>query len=225
MNIFAILFHKLSKWFAKEEPAPPDVPISTLLFDMVDADVVHYLREHPEQVPSGVTLPPDVKFSFVKRSPLEDFEEAVSNVRFDLPDEPPAELMAQICAQVGPDEPKSDAGRRLESSFSRELIRQVNLHFAGQAPYVYRAAHLSRQAYSAIISDDKHQVARSTALALIFALRLNEDEAQWMLQKAGYSLSDALLGDMICKCCLRSGVWNLDIVNKLLEKYHCNTLP
>ncbi len=115
--------------------------------------------------------------------------------------------------------------RRLESSFSRELIYQVNLRFAGRAPIVYRAAHLSRQAYSAIISDEKHQVARGTALALVFALRLNVDEAQRMIQKAGYSLSDALLGDVICKCCLRNSVWDLDIVNKLLAKYHCNLLP
>ena len=215
------MFHKLAKWFAAEEAAPPDAPISAQLFAMVDAEVVRYLRAHPEQVPPGVTLPPDIQFSFVRRSPAEVSEEDISGVRFDLPDEPPARLVEQIYAQVGqgPDEPKSDAGRRLESSFSRELIREVNLRFAGRAPYVYRAAHLSRQAYSAIISNDKHQVARGTALALVFALRLNEDEAQWMLQKAGYSLSDALLGDMICKCCLRNSVWSLDIVNKLLEKY------
>jgi hypothetical protein len=90
---------------------------------------------------------------------------------------------------------------------------------------VYKAAHLSRQTYSAIIGDENRTIARGTALALVFALHLTLEEAEALLHKAGYSLSESILSDVICRCCLRHGVTSLDALNRLLAKYHCAPLP
>jgi hypothetical protein len=140
-----------------------------------------------------------------------------------------SELSAEVQAKAGPVGLAAARhrvpGSPLGISFASELRRLVGERFAGRASWVYRAAHVSRQAYSAIISDENHRVARGTALALAFALHLSEAEAEQLLRKAGFSLSDSLLADVIYRCCLRHGVVSLDTLNRLLAKYRCVPLP
>ncbi|MBR6470708.1 MAG: hypothetical protein IKS83_02825 [Victivallales bacterium] len=245
MSIFSTIFHTIKNWFAPNkasktagalaEQPEAEKPSSQSLLAKADDDVVSFLRKHPDQLPPGVTLPPEprIQFSFVRKSPKAPPKDDGSDIRFDLADdEPPPRLADEVRRRAGSPPANGDEAKRHRSacrtlgiSFSSELMRYVNERFAGQAPAVYRAAHLSRQAYSAIISDDDHRISRGTALALVCALHLAENDAEAMLQKAGYALSDALLADVIYRCCLRYGVWDLDVVNKLLEKYQCRTLP
>ena len=244
MSIFSTIFHTIKNWFAPNNASKtvgtlaeqPEIEesFSQSLLAKADDDIVSFLRKHPDQLPPGVTLPPEprIQFSFVRKSPKVPPKDDESNIRFSLDDEPPPCLADEVLRRAGAPPANGDEAKRCRSScrtlgnsFSSELMRYVNERFAGQAPAVYRAAHLSRQAYSAIISDDDHRISRGTALALVCALHLAESEAEAMLQKAGYALSDALLADVIYRCCLRYGVWDLDVVNKLLEKYQCRILP
>lgn len=113
---------------------------------------------------------------------------------------------------------------RPQPGFSEILVRLVHLRFHDDAPAVYRAAKLSRQAYSAIISDKDHQVTRNTALALAFALKLSEEEADKFLALAGYVMSPAKKPDIICRSCFRHGLHDIDTLNLILAKYDCPPL-
>ncbi len=101
MNIFSKLFHGMANWFASE-PTPLDAELEEQLFVKADASVVHYLRNHPEQLPPGVTLPPAIKYSIIPKRPKDVSEEDVVGGRSALPDEPPSWLREQLRAQVGP---------------------------------------------------------------------------------------------------------------------------
>ena len=104
-------------------------------------------------------------------------------------------------------------------SFSAMVAKLVRDRFHGLAPVVYGAAHISRQAYSAIVSNGNHVVAKRTAVAFAFGLRLDEDEAKVLLEMAGYAFSPMLLEDVIFLACLQWRIYDLDEVNVFLEKY------
>ena len=218
-----------------DTPPAVDPEREARLSELADTEVREFLQRHPEQAPSETPSPSDsIRFSLVESEP-EETPEAKTNYSFrkKRPEEDwygvSSELSADLQAKAGP---VGMAGTRhrapgnpLGASFASELRRLVGERFAGRASWVYRAAHVSRQAYSAIISDDNHRVARGTALALAFALHLSEGETEQLLRKAGFSLSDSLLADVIYRCCIRHGVGSLDTLNRLLGKYRCAPLP
>ena len=74
-------------------------------------------------------------------------------------------------------------------SFAALLVQHVRDKFAGNAPQVYRAAHVSRKTYSAIVSNELRSVSKDTAVHFALALRLSLDETNVLLRAAGYALS------------------------------------
>ena len=113
-------------------------------------------------------------------------------------------------------------------SFAARLITYVRDKFGGDAPQVYRAAHVSRKTYSAIISNELRPVSKRTAIAFAFALRLSPEEAESLLRSAGHALSEFLLEDIVCRACLDAGIYNLNKVHEIFsahyEKY-CEKVP
>ena len=89
-------------------------------------------------------------------------------------------------------------------SFAARLIIYVRDKFGGDAPQVYRAAHVSRKTYSAIVSNELRPVSKRTAIAFAFALRLSPEEADALLRSAGHALSEFLLEDIVYRACLEA---------------------
>lgn len=106
-------------------------------------------------------------------------------------------------------------------SFAARVVQAVRDRFGGHAPRVYRAAGLTRQAYSRIVGDETHVVSKRTAIRLAFALHHTPDEARLLLRSAGYAFSPNLAEDYILQACLQSNppIWDLNIVNQLLRNY------
>ena len=110
-------------------------------------------------------------------------------------------------------------------SFAARLIILVRDRFRNDAPGVYRAAHVSRKTYSAIVSNELRPVSKQTAVAFALALRLSLSEADVLLKSAGFSLSDFILEDMIVKACIQTGIYGLDKVNEILAAHAAKTFP
>lgn len=104
-------------------------------------------------------------------------------------------------------------------SFAARLIIAVRDRFGGDAPVVYKAAHIDRKTYSAIISNELRPVSKRTAVAFAFALRLTRDEADEFIQSAGYSFSMSILEDMVFTACLEAGIYNWEKVNEILAMH------
>ena len=110
-------------------------------------------------------------------------------------------------------------------SFAALLIRHVRDKFGGDAPQVYRAAHVSRKTYSSIVSNELRPVSKQTAIAFALALQLPIDDANALLNAAGHALSEFLLDDIIFKACIATGIHDIDAVNQILTAHAAKPLP
>ena len=109
-------------------------------------------------------------------------------------------------------------------SFAAKLILYVRDKFGGDAPFVYRAAHVSRKTYSAIISNELRPVSKQVAVAFAFALQLPLSEAKDFLRSAGHAFSDFMLEDIIYQACLIAGIYDIHRVNQILTAHNANPL-
>jgi len=110
-------------------------------------------------------------------------------------------------------------------SFAARLIMYVRDKFGGDAPTIYRAAHISRKTYSAIISNELRPVSKHVAIAFAFALRLSLAEAKELLRSAGHALSDFMLEDIIYQACFIAGIYDINRVNQILTAHNAKSLP
>ncbi|MBR5548859.1 MAG: sel1 repeat family protein, partial [Kiritimatiellae bacterium] len=110
-------------------------------------------------------------------------------------------------------------------SFAALLIGYIRDKFAGDAPTVYRAAHVSRKTYSAIISNELRAVSKNTAIAFALALKLSPNDADALLRSAGHALSEFLLEDMIVRACIGTGIYEIEKVNEILVAHGSKPLP
>ena len=110
-------------------------------------------------------------------------------------------------------------------SFAARLIMYIRDMFGGDAPTIYRAAHISRKTYSAIISNELRPVSKQVAIAFAFALKLSLDESKELLRSAGHALSDFMLEDIIYQACIIAGIYDIARVNQILTAHNAKPLP
>lgn len=108
-------------------------------------------------------------------------------------------------------------------SFAARLIILVRDRFGGDAPAVYKAAHVSRKTYSSIVSNELRPVAKDTAIAFSLAMRLSIVEAGELLESAGFSFSKFYLEDIIVKACIIAGIYDIERVNAILAAHGART--
>lgn len=86
-------------------------------------------------------------------------------------------------------------------------------------PQVYHAAHLTRQHFGKIKQNEGYRPKKKAVLALAFALHLNTADAEELLAKAGYALSDSEDFDLVMKYCLDRRHFDLNDIDQFLEFY------
>jgi len=105
-----------------------------------------------------------------------------------------------------------------ELSFAARLLKLVKERCGGKAPMAYKRAGLDRKLYSKIVSDDRSQVSKQTALQLAIGLQLSRQAADEFLMAAGYSFSSTIPIDCVFAYCIGHGIWNILDVNDILVK-------
>lgn len=140
--------------------------------------------------------------------------EAEKNLGFMLPPRP----MSQ------PRLPALDeAVAHLGESFSDMLLRKIDEKGITDAE-CYRKAHLDRRLFSKIRSNKGYQPSKPTVLACAIALELPLDEAEEMLQTAGFAFSPASRSDLIVEFFIEKGRYNLLEINEALFDFGEKTL-
>lgn len=81
---------------------------------------------------------------------------------------------------------------------------------------IYKAAQIDRRLFSRMMSDSAYRPSKDTAIAFAFALRLGEDDAADLLNRAGYAFSKSVRRDTAFHYFFRERIYDLTDINILL---------
>jgi len=106
----------------------------------------------------------------------------------------------------------------LEKTFAQTVLEIIEAKGL-QDVEVYKRANLDRKVFSKLRTHSDYQPSRSTAISLALGLKLGVNEAYKLLEKAGYTLSNASKADLIVKYFLDKGCYDIITLNETLLYY------
>ena len=124
---------------------------------------------------------------------------------------------------VNEKEEKFDVLEMKKESFSQTLLNFIDEKNISDVD-CYKRANIDRKLFSKIRSDDEYQPKKTTVFALIIGLRLNLEDAETLLDCAGYSLSHSLKQDIIIEFAIKKQIYDMSILNEILFSLGCQTL-
>ena len=111
----------------------------------------------------------------------------------------------------------------LDDSFSERLFKLIDKRGLSDAE-VYKRARIDRRLFSKIRSSRKYMPSKHTIFALIIALKLNMEEADDLLKRAGYSFSYTIKEDVIVQYFIDTQQYDIDLLNDVFEYYGLSVL-
>ncbi len=112
-----------------------------------------------------------------------------------------------------------DVLSQVDESFAEALLRMIDERGMTD-PEVYRRANIDRKLFSKIRNNAAYQPKKGTALGLAVALRLNLDETLDLIGRAGYTLSNASIADLIVRYFIERQHWDVNDINLVLFEYN-----
>ena len=89
---------------------------------------------------------------------------------------------------------------------------------------VYKKAHLDRRIFSKIRNEKTYMPSKRTILAIAIALELDYEETLSLLHRAGYHLCIDIKADVIIKYFIENKIYDLFLINEVLDHYGFKTL-
>jgi hypothetical protein len=89
---------------------------------------------------------------------------------------------------------------------------------------VYKKAGIDRRLFSKIRSTLNYHPSKNTAIALAFALKLDQKEAGMLIGAAGYTLSDSETFDLVITFCFDRKIYDIIDINLALDYFSLKPL-
>ena len=105
-----------------------------------------------------------------------------------------------------------------DESFGDKIIRLMAERNLIEAD-IYKEANVDRRLFSSIRCNGRKKIKKETALALIVAMKLNIDESEDLLKRAGYALSPSYKFDRIVRYFIENNDYRMREINEALFKY------
>jgi O-acetyl-ADP-ribose deacetylase (regulator of RNase III) len=164
----------------------------------------HYVEEH--QIRQRKLL--DVERKAIQAEESIHFEEAAG-----LPPQ-----MAQAAAPTAMPPRLDDLVGNLDEPFTATLFRLIDATGKTDAE-IYKRANIDRRLFSKIRSNKHYAPSKPTVLALAVALRLNLNQTEDLLSRAGFALSHSRKFDVIVEYFIESGKYDIFEINNVLFEY------
>lgn len=199
-------------------PFPAQTPSAQIM-----AEIRRYIAEHLRDAADSIENVPRRA-----HSPFEKVRERYGAVRKrGVRAESPIRGAGIVCPRFGThlDGILSRLRSRLDKAdetFSERLLRLIGERGMTDVE-VYKRAGIDRKHFSKMRNDKNYQPKIKVVYALIFALRLNLDEAKDLLVSAGYGISPAREYDLVMEFCIMEG-YDIDTVNGILYEMGMDVL-
>jgi len=105
--------------------------------------------------------------------------------------------------------------KKIDKGFSDTLIELI-VRSEEKPSTIYKRANVTKQLYSKIKLDKNYHPSKQIAICFAISLKLNVEESNDLLGRAGYKLSNSILFDVIIKYCLENQIYDIFLVNEIL---------
>ena len=105
----------------------------------------------------------------------------------------------------------------LDESFSNTVLRLIDERNLKDSD-VYNSINMDRRLFSKM-RNDNYSPSKQTAIAICIALKLNLDETNDLLEKAGYTLSHSNKADVIIEYFIKNKIYDLYTIDEALLHY------
>ena len=129
-----------------------------------------------------------------------------------------SEAAASRPSYAAPDSLKDYLGQR-ESTFTEYLLDLLREKDEKDSA-VYHRAQMSRQLFNKIINKKDYQPTKNTAIQLAIGLRLDLNQTQKLLGKAGFALTRSSKSDLVVQYFIQHGEYSIVTINTAL--YDCD---
>ena len=126
-----------------------------------------------------------------------------------------------VSCDAAPSAARIDGGlkeflKQHESTFSEfllDLLKERN----GKDSEVYKRAEISKQLFSKIMSNKDYKPTKDTAIQLAIGLKLDLNQTQKLLKKAGYALTRSSKADLVVEYCIKNKIYSVTFINEALS--------
>lgn len=121
------------------------------------------------------------------------------------------EVLCSSCSNIDFDD--------MSLSFNQLLFKYIDDKHLNEVD-IYKKAYIDRKLFSKIRSNINYRPKKKTVVQLIFGLKLNIEEANELLNSAGYYLSHSLKSDLIVEWFIINNNYDLDLLFDCLYEYN-----